>query len=314
MEFRRISHADATERIRTPAQESIYESYLLRKQSDICNLYSSNVFEGQCYQKVIKQINKDMKMHAAEIDREMKKLHKRMNDLKFRSKSAKFSSFKNNSFGCVKDLGLNSDPNGKFLPILPDSRNNRYRLQSHGRASFDVASQRGDDGRTKLCIDSSSLKPKIEISFFEDSHDVNNNDDVRGTVDVIVNDGINVEDSNISPGEQSKDVFFVTEVKGMTRNFDQKPKPPKLGSSSTPPQHSNSALISPVLKTRSNRVKFGMDPPGPIRGNAIRKIKSDNDLQTLNSTALGKLPEKLRSNTASSFAKTRHRNENVQLR
>eukprot|EP00112_Aurelia_sp_Birch-Aquarium-sp1_P014915 Seg3257.3 transcript_id=Seg3257.3/GoldUCD/mRNA.D3Y31 product="hypothetical protein" protein_id=Seg3257.3/GoldUCD/D3Y31 len=85
MEFK-SSKANVLNHKRTPAEESYYESYLLQKNSDVGNLYASNIYEGQCFQKTIKHINRERTVQAAEMGREMKKVQKKIDDLKQKSK------------------------------------------------------------------------------------------------------------------------------------------------------------------------------------------------------------------------------------
>ena len=308
MEFRKASHVDVTEHNRTPAEESLYETYLLRKHSDVENLYSSNVYEGQCFNKAIKQLNKDRKVQVAEIDREMKKLHKRFNQLKTRSSTDKYLEFRRGTLPSAKE--------GR--PTLPTLSPGRQRISSSrpvSRALSEVSSQSCKSGRTTPKLGTSMLKPAIHITVCESGEEGEKNN-IKKSSD---------EDKNITSFKNSNDsvkvqkskgnAFFVTEIKEMTTDLnaiqdfhlenDQILRKP---STDAPPQRS--CRLSPVFNARID-VKQSLTPP---KNAPLRTSKSHQSLLGLaDSTNNVNFQRRPRSHTTSACTKTESRNDNQYL-
>ncbi len=106
MEFRHHTKEDVTSHKRSPAEESFYESFLLQKESTIGNLYASNLYQMQCYSKTVKHIDKQRNVHAAEMNREMKKIQKKMDSFKDKSHKKQFASEKSASSDYLKDAKM----------------------------------------------------------------------------------------------------------------------------------------------------------------------------------------------------------------
>eukprot|EP00794_Sanderia_malayensis_P005664 gene5664-6360_t len=92
MEYRHFTHEDVTSHKRTPAEESFYESFLLQKESDIGNLYASNLYEVQCYSKTLKNINRQCNYQSTEMNREIEKVRKKMDSFRGKCKENSFLS------------------------------------------------------------------------------------------------------------------------------------------------------------------------------------------------------------------------------
>ena len=146
MEFKKSVHIDVTEHERTPAEEFFYESYLLKKHSDVGNLYASNVYQGQCFQKTLKHLNRERSVQAAEIDREMKKVQKKMFDLKMKSTSNRILGQRQFSFDCVRNIKMNGldDCHGKILsfPVIGGKGRNPKRGESRFSRTLSDSSNR----------------------------------------------------------------------------------------------------------------------------------------------------------------------------
>lgn len=120
MEHRHFSAKDATSHKRSPAEESFYESFLLQRQSNVGNLYASNVYEVQSFDKTLKHIKRQQSVHSAEMDREIKKLQKRMNALKPRTQKVHYLKQKSQSDkGMSPRSSLSASPDSSSPLLLP---------------------------------------------------------------------------------------------------------------------------------------------------------------------------------------------------
>lgn len=298
MNFRRAAHFDVTESDRTPAEESFYESYLLRKHSDVGNLYSSNVYEGQCYEKTIKQINRDRKVQAAEIDREMKKLQKKMNALRTRSDSARFLNHKRSPFACQRDfVPDDSDTYGSLaLPLLSPSNQRRGSNMPSGGKAVTSTSLKDRGNRAKPRLAASSIQPLIQISNCEpDSAETTDNNNNGGAVDNYEKNSVQL-DSNSCLGDCNNPVkargpnaFFVTDVAEMCSASIPK-NSPKLDRLATT---RSVTRLSPIFNARIN----GSSPKAEM----IRAVQSEEDLLTLDHTGPAIIPRRMRSHTISGY-------------
>ena len=67
---------------RTPVEESFYESYIIQSRTAVDNLYASNVLSCQKHMKVMGDLARQRKVKLSSLEREQKKLIKRMENLK----------------------------------------------------------------------------------------------------------------------------------------------------------------------------------------------------------------------------------------
>lgn len=170
MEFRKASHVDVIDHERTPAEESLYASYLLKKQSDVGNLYSSNVYEEQCFEKTIKQLDKNKRLQTAEIDREMRIFEKKLNHLKTRSTNDRLLKPRSDTLGCVKDLNSSVKEGLLTLPFLspgdkPRGRSPHVLCRAMSDISLVNTKNEGQAQRSGI----TPSKPLISITLWNDS-------------------------------------------------------------------------------------------------------------------------------------------------
>ena len=309
MEFRRTFHVDVTDHERTPAEESLYESYLLRKNSNIGNLYSSNVYEGQCFEKTIKQLNKDKRMQVAEIDREMRILEKRMNQLKTKSTNGRLLKDRSETLGCVKDLTLNTKESPSGLPFLspkdsPQGRRSHLFSRAMSDASLHNAKDEGKASRRAI----SPSMPTINITTWnQDSSDISTEEDNKG--------GKNAKEENAHVSTNDKypialqkkkgESFFITDVK----DFESYPSPKsKRITIDSPRQRSPSpSILSPgdklPIDITQNR--------SPSLSRAIHMSKSDDDIISMNDRIYVPLHRRPRAHTISGNLTSGTRDEDL---
>lgn len=67
---------------RSPVEESFYESYIIQSRTAVENLYASNVLSCQKHVKVMGDLARQRKVKLLSLEREQKKLLKRMENLK----------------------------------------------------------------------------------------------------------------------------------------------------------------------------------------------------------------------------------------
>ena len=185
MEFKN-SKANVLNHKRTPAEESYYESYLLQKNSDVGNLYASNIYEGQCFQQTIKHINRERTVQAAEMGREMKKLQKKIDDLKQKSKKVRLTRQKKYSVERMDSVGFRTarqEGSSLTLPFLD------ARCQKHGSSSRPFSRALSDMSMTS--VDNEPLRqssrsldcllepttPSLQIDCNNDANDYYDDDD-----------------------------------------------------------------------------------------------------------------------------------------
>ena len=285
MEFKN-SKANVLNHKRTPAEESYYESYLLQKNSDVGNLYASNIYEGQCFQQTIKHINRERTVQAAEMGREMKKLQKKIDDLKQKSKKIRLTRQKKYSVDRMDRVGFRTERQESSSLTLPflDAR-----CQKHGSASRPFSRALSDLSMTSvenepLCQSSRSLDcllgpttPSLQIDCVNnDDNDDYDNDDDDDDDDVF---GVNEQETTGPTVFVTRLDAKVTEIKSpLNQRHLCAFKQSSMGNTGT-----NAGSFTPKL-TR-------------VRSHTMKAAKSHGDLTNLNDTTLVAFDKRTRAKT-----------------
>ena len=81
---------------RSPVEESFYESYIIQSRTAVDNLYASNVLSCQKHMKVMGDLARQRKVKLSSLEREQKKLVKRMANLKVKQETHSQKRWKTN--------------------------------------------------------------------------------------------------------------------------------------------------------------------------------------------------------------------------
>ncbi|XP_065071517.1 uncharacterized protein LOC135696163 isoform X1 [Rhopilema esculentum] len=327
MEFKKSVHIDVTEHERTPAEESFYESYLLKKHSDVGNLYASNVYQGQCFQKTLKHINRERSVQAAEIDREMKKVKKKMFDLKMKSSSNRILGQRQFSFDCVRNIKMNGldDCHGDILsfPVIGGKGRNPKRGERRCSRTLSDSSNRGLNAIQSGSLRSSSAR-QVGKSLNKSEGSIINYGDGRPSSSQ--SDGFRL--SNTGGFKNSKTnsvpVVFVTEIaepasvnpssslreKCRDRNSEQNDQGKPSSKASLQKQ-----ALSPIHTTKINPrdgLTHSTSESSLCLNGRLRPAKSHQDLACLDSAA--PIERRPRSHTISGCSKAGPEFEGLEMR
>ena len=316
MEFRKASHVDVVDHERTPAEESLYASYLLRKQSDVGNLYSSNVYEEQCFEKTIKQIDKDKRLQKAEIDREMKILEKRLDRLKTRSTNGRLLKARSETLGCVKDLNSSAKEGLSTLPYLspgdkPRGKSPHLLCRAMSEVSLINTKNEGQVQRSGI----SFSKPLISITVWNSNTDCVQNADnnIYKDNEEVVNiaNVTKQDDYPVVVGRKKSEKFFVTDVKGYENMSTRISRRPKRLVADAPRQRSLSPCrLTPVDALQMELTKSYSFP----QLNTIQVSKSHDDITDKNDVNLSRLHRRPRAHTISGQVAASQKSEDAVVR
>ena len=309
MDFKRPHHIDDIDHARTPAEDSLHESYLLKKTSNIGSLYSSNIYQGQCFEKTIKQLEKSKKVQMAGIDREMKIVEKRMNDLKVRSPSSRLIKSRSETIGYEKELHWNNKSAFLELPSLgPGERTERMRARLLCRTMSDISLHTGKDHRKSTRPRNFPSTPAINIMTC-------NSDTDGGTS--TEDDKRNNNEYNMASKNEENPVVFSTTKDTSFFISDSPVNSPRLSHRSmkitadAPPQRSPSpCILAPVDK---KQVCFAQPPSPRLRrpyaSRSYDDIVSSNDNASVADINIMRLQRRPRAHTISGHMITRPRYE-----
>ena len=299
MDFKRTHHVDDINHTRTPAEDCLHESYVLQKTSNIGSLYSSNMYQGQRFEKTVKQLEKNKKVQLAGIDREMKMMEKRMNDLKVRSPcmSRRLKS-RSETIGCEKELHCNTKSAFLELPSLAlGDRPERMRARLLCRTMSDISLHTSKDHRKSLRPGNFPSTPAINIMTC-------NNDTEGGT---STDDKINNNEHNIVSQNEESPVVFPTTKNSSFFISNSPVNSPRLNRRSmkmkvdAPPQMSPSPCILAPVDTK--KAGFAHPPSPRLRrpyaSRSYDDIVSNNDTASVTDINIMRLQGRPRAHTIS---------------
>jgi hypothetical protein len=218
---------------RSPVEESFYESYIIQSRTAVDNLYASNVLSCQKHMKVMGDLARQRKVKLSSLEREQKKLLKRMENLKEkqeihlqkRSKTndSKSKSAKVEQTETADKFNRTNRRRGSLPPLITDTKDHTPKMvKSSDRLSVpgNILSKSCNDLTPLYNRDSPSQESTLVLPAIKSSRSYEN---LLGTpfithISSKVHQRMESRDSKSSWDEKNFKTQISTKVKWVPRN------------------------------------------------------------------------------------------------
>ncbi|XP_028391473.1 uncharacterized protein LOC114516249 [Dendronephthya gigantea] len=118
---------------RSPVEESFYESYIIQSRTAVDNLYASNVLSCQKHVKEVSDLARQRKVKLSALEREQKKLLKRMENLKEKQETQRRSNERSSSpkvelTGTSDKVNFTDRRRGSLPPLTAGSKDSTSKM------------------------------------------------------------------------------------------------------------------------------------------------------------------------------------------